>query len=134
MRILEQVQPFCATFKYWDFLIFFLLLRENPWKKSQNSNEVKNGCTRSRIRIASRLRLPILRLWCFTSACTFGTKFIFVQKWNVWNYPSFSFKSINLSVSTNWSSCLLASLHFNKDWFSNSFKILAAKWGNLTDR
>ena len=41
---------------------------------------------------------------------------------------------INLSTSTNRFNCLLVSLHFNKDWLSNSFKILAAKWWNLTGR
>ena len=39
MRILEWVQPFCTSFKYWDFFLFFLL--RGKLKKFQYSNEVK---------------------------------------------------------------------------------------------
>ena len=58
MRTLELVQPFFTYFDYWDFFWFFLL-RGKP-KKSQNSNEVNNGCTPSRVLIDIEL---ILIIW-----------------------------------------------------------------------
>ena len=47
MRILEQVQPFFTSF---EFCYFFGFYQEGKKVKSQYLNEVKNGCTRSRIR------------------------------------------------------------------------------------
>ena len=46
MRILERVQ---AILPLWAIEIFFP--PRGKAKKSQNSNEVKNGCTNSRVRI-----------------------------------------------------------------------------------
>ena len=68
MRILERVQPFCASsVPHSNIEIFYLFfssqLGKNK-KKSQNSNEVKNGCTPSRVRIDIKLRAALYISTC----------------------------------------------------------------------
>ena len=52
MRILERVQAFLPLLTIEIFLIFPpSYINEENLKKYQNSNEVKNGCINSRVRI-----------------------------------------------------------------------------------
>ena len=69
---------------YFAFDIYWPLVRENP-KKSQNSNEVKNGCTNSRVCIVFRDQMCTNLSW--THSCH-----------NLW--PTISFGKLSIRCSS----------------------------------